>query len=138
MNVFTFSGRLAADAELRTTASGEKALGFRTANDVGFGDRKSTNWIDCTVWGKRAEALAPHLTKGKQVLITGEVTLREFEKRDGTRGASMSVRVAEIDLVGGGNQPRDDKPAAGHTKHHEEKANGYAPKPDDLDDEIPF
>ena len=40
MNVWTFSGRVGADAELRTTQSGEKVLSFRVANDIGFGDRE--------------------------------------------------------------------------------------------------
>ncbi|MCW2247141.1 single-strand DNA-binding protein [Azospirillum fermentarium] len=102
MNVWTFSGRLGADAELRSVQSGEKVLGFRVANDVGFGDRKTTQWVDCSIWGRRAESLAPHLTKGKAVVVSGEVTLREFEKRDGTRGAGLSVRVNEIDFMGGG------------------------------------
>lgn len=101
MNVWTFTGRLGADGELRTTQSGEKVLGFRVANDVGFGDRKTTQWVDCSIWGRRAESLAPHLTKGKSVVVSGEVTLREYEKRDGTRGAGLSVRVAEIDFTGG-------------------------------------
>lgn len=101
MNVWTFTGRLGADGELRTTQSGEKVLGFRVANDVGFGERKTTQWVDCSIWGRRAEALAQHLTKGKQVVVSGEVTIREFEKRDGTRGAGLSVRVAEIDFTGG-------------------------------------
>lgn len=104
MNVWTFTGRLGADGELRTTQSGEKVLGFRVANDVGFGDRKTTQWVDCSIWGRRAESLAPHLTKGKSVVVSGEVTLREYEKRDGTRGAGLSVRVAEIDFTGGARE----------------------------------
>lgn len=104
MNVWTFTGRLGADGELRTTQSGEKVLGFRVANDVGFGERKTTQWVDCSIWGRRAEALAQHLTKGKQVVISGEVTIREFDKRDGTRGAGLSVRVNEIDFTGGSRE----------------------------------
>ena len=104
MNVWTFTGRLGADGELRTTQSGEKVLGFRVANDVGFGERKTTQWVDCSIWGRRAESLAPHLTKGKSVVVSGEVTLREYEKRDGTRGAGLSVRVAEIDFTGGARE----------------------------------
>jgi single-strand DNA-binding protein len=102
MNVWTFSGRLGADGELRTTQSGEKVLGFRVANDVGFGERKTTQWVDCSIWGRRAEALANFMTKGKGVVVSGEVTLREYEKRDGTRGAGMAVRVNEVDFMGGG------------------------------------
>ena len=64
MNVWIFTGRLGRDAELRTTQSGEKVLGFAVANDVGFGERKQTLWADCSLWGRRAEALAQYLTKG--------------------------------------------------------------------------
>ncbi|WP_298372247.1 single-stranded DNA-binding protein [Azospirillum sp.] len=158
MNVWTFTGRLGADGELRTTQSGEKVLGFRVANDVGFGERKTTQWVDCSIWGRRAESLAPHLTKGKQVVISGEVTLREFDKRDGTRGAGLSVRVAEIDFTGGareeggggsygggggGYEPRGESRGGGYgagSTGGGARSGGSAPPPrhDDLDDEIPF
>jgi single-strand DNA-binding protein len=160
MNVWTFTGRLGADGELRTTQSGEKVLGFRVANDVGFGERKTTQWVDCSIWGRRAESLAPHLTKGKGVVISGEVQLREYEKRDGTRGAQMSVRVAEIDFMGG---PREGEGGGGggggyggggYESRGGGGGGGYGgggggrapaggggsapPRHDDLDDEIPF
>jgi single-strand DNA-binding protein len=157
MNVWTFTGRLGADGELRTTQSGEKVLGFRVANDVGFGERKTTQWVDCSIWGRRAESLAPHLTKGKQVVISGEVTLREFDKRDGSRGAGLSVRVAEIDFTGGareegggsygggggGYEPRGESRGGGYGAGGSTgggRSGGSAPPPrhDDLDDEIPF
>ncbi len=104
MNVWTFTGRLGADGELRTTQSGEKVLGFRVANDVGFGERKTTQWVECSIWGRRAESLAPHMTKGKSVVVSGEMTLREYEKRDGGRGAGLSVRVADFDFTGGARE----------------------------------
>ncbi|WP_188259541.1 single-stranded DNA-binding protein [Azospirillum tabaci] len=165
MNVWTFTGRLGADGELRSTQSGEKVLGFRVANDVGFGDRKTTQWVDCSIWGRRAEALAPHLTKGKAVVISGEVTIREFEKRDGTRGAGLSVRVNEIDFTGGregeggggggygggggggGYESRGGgggggygggSGGGGYGGGGGRSGGGAPPKHDDLDDEIPF
>ncbi len=157
MNVWTFTGRLGADGELRTTQSGEKVLGFRVANDVGFGERKTTQWVDCSIWGRRAESLAPHLTKGKQVVISGEVTLREYEKRDGTRGAGLTVRVAEIDFTGGGREDGGGYGGGGGGGGYESReprgGGGYGggssaggsrgssappPRHDDLDDEIPF
>ncbi|MFD1624398.1 single-stranded DNA-binding protein [Azospirillum griseum] len=155
MNVWTFTGRLGADGELRTTQSGEKVLGFRVANDVGFGERKTTQWVDCSIWGRRAESLAPHLTKGKQVVISGEVTLREYEKRDGTRGAGLTVRVAEIDFTGGAREegggygggggggyearePRGGGYGAGSSAGGSRGSSSPPPRHDDLDDEIPF
>jgi single-strand DNA-binding protein len=101
MNVWTFTGRLGADAELRTTQGGEKVLGFRVANDVGFGDRKTTQWVECSLWGRRGESISQFMTKGKQVCVSGELTLREFQKRDGSPGFGLSVRVNEVDFMGG-------------------------------------
>ena len=162
MNVWTFTGRLGADGELRTTQSGEKVLGFRVANDVGFGERKTTQWVDCSIWGRRAEALAPHLTKGKQVVVSGEVTLREYEKRDGTRGAGLSVRVNEIDFTGGAREGGEGGGYGGGGGGYESRggggggyggggsggggyggggggrSGGAPPRHEDLDDEIPF
>lgn len=129
MNVFTFTGRLAADAELRSTQGGDKVLNFRVANDVGFGDRKTTTWIDCSMWGQRGEKVAQFLAKGTQVCVSGEVTLREFQKRDGSSGSTMSVRVAELTLLGGKQEGGGGKPSAGTQAQ---------PRHDDLDDEIPF
>lgn len=154
MNVWTFTGRLGADAELRTTQSGEKVLGFRVANDVGFGDRKTTQWVECSLWGRRGEAIAQYMTKGKQVAVSGELTMREFEKRDGTRGAGLSVRVSEVDFMGGrdeagggggyesrgggGYESRGGGGAGGGYGGGQGGGGGRAPRHDDLDDEIPF
>ncbi|NYZ17607.1 single-stranded DNA-binding protein [Azospirillum sp. RWY-5-1] len=161
MNVWTFTGRLGADAELRTTQSGEKVLGFRVANDVGFGDRKTTQWVECSLWGRRGEAIAQYMTKGKQVAVSGELTMREFEKRDGTRGAGLSVRVSEVDFMGGrdeaggsggggggyesrggggGYESRSGGGGGGYGGGRDQGGGGggRAPRHDDLDDEIPF
>lgn len=144
MNVWTFTGRLGADGELRTTQGGDKVVSLRVANDVGFGERKTTQWVECSIWGKRAESLAPHLTKGKQVVISGEVTLREFQKRDGTQGAGLSVRVAEIDFTGGGQrddagqQRQPDAGGYGGAGKGAPAGRGQTPSQDDLDNDIPF
>jgi len=137
VNVWTFTGRLGADGELRTTQSGERVLSFRAANDVGFGDRKTTQWVECSMWGKRAEAVAPHLKKGQQVVVSGELTIHEFERRDGSKASGLRVRVNDVTLVGGKPEGQGD---------HDEKASAparprpteTAPRHDDLDDDIPF
>lgn len=137
MNVFTFSGRLGRDATLRNTRGGDPVLSFPVANEVGFGERKTTQWIECSLWGKRGERLHDYLTKGAQVVVSGELTLREFERTGGTPGASLSVRVTEVTLVGGrrdGEGRGDDRGDGG----------GYGGGPHrgapgrNLDDEIPF
>jgi len=91
MNSISVCGRLGRDAELKTSNSGMQVLNFSVADDIGFGDKKKTQWVNCAVFGKRAEALAKYLKKGMAVTCIGEVELREFDKKDGTRGASLSM-----------------------------------------------
>ena len=138
MNVFTFTGRLAADAELRSTQGGDKVLGFRVANDIGFDDRKTTNWIDCAMWGQRGEKVAQFLTKGTQVCVSGEVTLREYQTRDGSSRSSMAVRVNDVTLLGG---RQDDQRGGGRPSSGGGNTSARTqaqPRHDDFDDEIPF
>ncbi len=136
MNSITFDGRIAADAELRYTPGGEPILGFRVASDIGYGDKKTTNWFACTIWGKRGEALQQYLAKGQQVTVYGQLTLREWTDKDGNKRLSPDVRVAEISLQGG---KRDDD--AGHQAPQpprRQAAQQDAPQYGDLDDDLPF
>lgn len=154
MNSITFDGRLAADAELRYTPSGEPVLSFRVASDIGFGERKTTNWFTCQVWGKRGETLKNYLTKGQQVTVYGQLTLREWQDKEGQKRMSPDVRVNELSLQGGKRDagtmsnddeygyasspaPRQEAPAATPPapRRMEPKA---APQMNDMDDDIPF
>lgn len=98
MNVFTFTGRCGADAELRKTQSGESVLSVRVCNTVGFGDRKVDQWIDVSLWGKRGEAIADYVKRGDKIGVSGEVKLETFQRRDGTEGSKLAVRANDIEL----------------------------------------
>lgn len=117
MNKITLTGRLAADAELRYLPNNDPVCQFRVASDVGYGDKKSTNWFSCAVFGKRGDALAPHLVKGQQVTVFGTLTLREWQDKEGAKRMSPDVRVDEIELQGGKResaaQARQAAPASG-------------------------
>lgn len=132
MNNATFAGRLGRDAELRYTADGTPVASLALAVDeyAGPGERK-TLWVDCSLWGKRAEALAPYLAKGSPLAVSGGVGLRTYEGKSGF-GASMTLRITEITLLG-----RTD----GATREH--VAAPASPQPaqqerQGLDDNIPF
>ncbi|MEQ6289204.1 single-stranded DNA-binding protein [Vogesella sp. GCM10023246] len=150
MNSISFDGRLAADAELRYTPSGEPVLSFRVASDIGFGERKTTNWFSCQVWGKRGESLKNYLAKGQQVTVYGQLTLREWTDKEGVKRTSPDVRVNELSLQGGRRDdmpPMDDGYSAPAPRAEAPSAPPAAPrrmdpKPaprmDDMDDDIPF
>lgn len=133
MNKITATGRIAADAEVRFTPSGDPVASFRIASDVGFGDKKTTNWFSCQVWGKRGESLAPHLIKGTPVTVFGALTLREWNDKEGQKRLSPDIRIDEIELQGGKKDSEPSQPS------NPRNAQG-APKASisDMDNDIPF
>ena len=105
MNVFTATGRLGRDVEVRTTQSGTTVANLAIAVDAGYGDNKKTLWVRGALFGKRAEGgLIQYLTKGQQIAVSGELSMSSFQKQDGTPGQSLEMRITEIDLIGGGQQ----------------------------------
>lgn len=101
MNNITIVGRLAADIEVKYLPSGEALGNFTVASDVGFGDKKTTNWFRCTLFGKRVDAISQFLSKGQQVTVFGQLTLREWLDKNGVKQLSPDIRVNDIALQGG-------------------------------------
>jgi single-strand DNA-binding protein len=100
MNVYTFTGNLARDAKINSTEKGDSVGSFSVGVKSGYGDKAVTNWVNCSLWGKRADSLAPYLMKGQGVAISGELSLRKYKSKDGSEGASMEVRVQDVTLIG--------------------------------------
>lgn len=94
--------RLGRDAEFRTTSQGESvatlALAFSYGRKGSDGNRP-TQWVDAALWGKRAEALAPYLTKGGLVSVSLEdVHIETFEGKNGP-GHKLAARVVDVELA---------------------------------------
>jgi len=98
----SFVGRLGSDAELKHVGD-YSVLEFNVANNTGFGDKKNTNWFRCTIWGGRGEKLQSYLTKGKQVFVTGELTLRKYTTNDGAEKTSAEIKIDQVDFISGGD-----------------------------------
>lgn len=128
MKSIVLAGNIGKSAELRSTGNGDKVAGFTVAVDDGFGDKKRTLWFDCSIWGKRAEALAPMLIKGGKVCVSGDLSTREHDGK-----TYLTVRAAEVTLMSarqdGQRQERREEPQGG--------SYGAGGRPDD-DSEIPF
>lgn len=126
MNTCTFEGRLPRDAVLKPVGD-NMVSNFSIASDVGFGDRKTTLWVECAIWGKRGEALNKSLLKGQQVILVGELSTREYDK-DGQTKTSLSLNVQSLAF---GSAPKD---AEGQTM----TSSTTIADNNTLDDEIPF
>ncbi len=142
-NVFSFTGTVGRDAEVRYTPSGMAVLSVTVANNIGFGDKQQTLWIRVALFGKRAEGqLQSYLKKGQQVFVSGELTQSEYKANDGTTKTSLELNANVIDLIGKRNDagsasqsysPASDqkRPAAQQNSSND---NFDAP----YDDDIPF
>jgi single-strand DNA-binding protein len=79
-------------------------MNFTVAHTERFRDaqgnqKDKTIWVDCAYWSDRT-GIAPYLRKGTQVYVEGNPEIRTFTKQDGTYGASLTLRVVSIQLLG--------------------------------------
>ena len=125
-NSISFLGNLARAAEAKTVGEYD-VLEFSVANNVGFGDKQTTNWFRCTKFGK-AGGIAQYLVKGSKVFITGQLTIRKYDKKDGGEAYSFDVKVDNITLAGGKS---DDAINPGRDSRASSKAASN-------DDDMPF
>ena len=123
INKVVISGNLTRDPELRQTANGFPVLGFGVAVNDRRKNQQTGEWedypnfIDCTMFGARAESVSRFLSKGSKVAIEGKLRWSQWE-RDGQKRSKIEVIVDEIELMtsrdGGGNagMPRMSAPAS--------------------------
>ena len=91
----TLAGRLGKNAETRQ-AGNSTVTGFSVAGDTGFGDRKQSHWFECSLWGKRGEAMQQYLQKGQEVVVIGEYSEREYNGKQ-----YKELNVLDVKLMGG-------------------------------------
>lgn len=131
MNSITITGHLGRDIELRSLSDGTPVGGFSVADSQGRD--KPAIWWRCSLFGKRAESLAPYLKKGQQVTIVGTVSEREYTDKDGQKRTSIDVRVNDLALQGGRPTEQQEAPRAAPRATQRQ-----ADPIDDMDSDIPF
>lgn len=128
--------RLGKDAATRYTQGGKAVTGFSAAFDNGWGERKQTVWLDCSLWGDRGVKLAEHLTKGSQIVVEGDIGTREH---DGKTYITLDVR--EVKLVDGKRDNQAQRQTGNGTSRNnapQSQRREVAPMDDFDSDSIPF
>lgn len=139
MNRSIFVGRLGQDSELKYTTGGSCVLSLNVAVNVGFGDRKQTIWKRCDLWGKRAEALQPHLLKGSQVCIDAEEWQDEYTDKEGMTRKTLKYTVGEISLIGGkGNSYQTDQVEPSEQRKQPAPAARNTQEEPSIEEDVPF
>ena len=133
MNTFNAIGNIGQDAEVRFTKNGGALTSFSVGVSSGWGDNKTTTWVNCTLWGKKdgtPAPVSPYLVKGQKVGITGEISLREWES-NGKSGTSLECRINNVTLCGEKKAPAQQQAPA-------PAPDGIPDRTGSFDDDIPF
>lgn len=123
--------------------NGRTVMNFNVAHTERYRDaqgnqQERTTWVECAYWSDRT-AVAPYLKKGTQVYVEGTPEVRTYPKNDGSTGASLTLRVLNVQLLGsrqegtgGGYQ------GGGFGNSGSQPMNQPAPMPADVPDDLPF
>ena len=107
INTAIITGNLTRDPELRQTASGTSVLQFSVAvNDRVKENGEWTdraNYIDCTMFGTRADSLSKLLHKGSKVAVKGKLHWSSWEK-DGQKRSKVDIWPDTVELLTSRNQ----------------------------------
>lgn len=94
LNHITIMGRLTRDPELRRTGSGIAVASFTVAVDRDFGGsdgEKKTDFIDCVAWRQTAEFVSKYFTKGRMIVVSGGLQIRDWTDKEGNKRRSAEV-----------------------------------------------
>lgn len=101
--IVTICGNLTADPEIRFMQSGQAVANFTVASTPRNQNKQTQQWEDgeamfvrCSVWGEYAENVSESLVKGTRVLVTGKLTVRSYEAKNGERRQSIELAVDEV------------------------------------------
>lgn len=108
INRVVITGNLTRDAELRTTASGTAVLSI----GVAVNDRRRNaqgewedyaNFVNCVMFGSRAEKISQYLKKGQKVGIEGKLRWSQWETNDGQKRSKLEVLVDDLEFLSSRN-----------------------------------
>lgn len=91
-------GTLGKDAEVKDVDK-TKVINFSVAVTQGYGDKKTTLWVEAAKFGEKT-GVATYLKKGTKVFISGEPSLVNWTSKSGTSGTSLRLKVDQLELLG--------------------------------------
>ena len=139
INRVIISGNLTRDPELRATAGGMQVMSLGVAVNDRRKNQQTGEWedfpnfVDCTMFGTRAESLARFLSKGTKVAIEGKLRWSQWE-RDGQKRSKLEVVVDDLEFMssrpqGAPAQQYAPQPQAPQQYAPQQPQQQYAPQP---------
>lgn len=108
-------GRICNDLELKTTSNGISVLSFRIAVDRNYqtkSEEKKTDFFNIVAWRTTAEFISKYFSKGKMILVDGELQTRQYTDKNGSTQNVVELIVASAHFTG--EKKADSDTAAGN------------------------
>lgn len=106
MNIIAISGNITHDIELKTTPDGISVCAFTVAVRRP-GAKEKTDFITCVAWRQKAEFITRYFSKGQKIEITGILTSRKWEDKNGNKRTAFEIVVNEAGF-GEGKKKNDE------------------------------
>lgn len=137
-------GNLGKDAVLNNV-NGKSVINFTVAHTERFKDAQGnqkdrTTWVDCAYWTDRT-GIAPYLKKGTQVYAEGTPDVRTYTTQDGRSGASLTMRILSVQLLGGRPNEGGTTPASSAPSYNQSYNQAAPPSANEITepvDDLPF
>ncbi|MFN4286115.1 MAG: single-stranded DNA-binding protein [Lacibacter sp.] len=134
-------GNLGKDCVVNTV-NGKTVMNFTVAHTERYKDgtgaqREKTIWVECAYWSDRT-GVAPYLKKGTQVYVEGTPDVRTYQTQDGKTGASLTLRVMNIQLLGSRVAEAGSTPAPAYSAPAGTLPEAPAMGGMDVNDDLPF
>ncbi len=105
VNQVNLLGRLGADPETRSTATGQRVGTLSVATNSKWTDNagtkhEATEWHRVVLWGRLAELAERFLTKGREVYVQGRIQTRQWQDRDGQKRYTTEIIANNLQLIG--------------------------------------
>lgn len=102
-NKVIMMGRIVNDLELKTSPSGISVCSFRIAVDRRFtpkGEERKSDFFNVVAWRQQAEFLTRYFSKGKMILVEGEMTTRQYTDKNGNPNTWYEISAERLSFTG--------------------------------------
>ena len=140
LNCAVLMGRMVADPELRTTASGVSVTSFNIAVERNYqkqGEEKQTDFLTVVCWKGTADFVTRYFHKGSMIAVQGSIQTRQYEDKQGNKRTAVEVVADNVSFCGSKAEQGNTAPSF-PTATPSPSANIAMSVEDDDDDDMPF
>lgn len=122
LNSVNLQGRFTATPELRHTPNDVPVTSFTLANDIGYGEKKKTAFLNIVAWRGTAELICKWFQKGDMVIVQGYIQTRTYTDKDGNKRKAVEIVADNVHFA----EPKRDSAPSGNKNTY--KANVDRPQ----------